>query len=168
MTWPTGRKRTQSWQFYSTYLRRKCICTGDRDVQEDFYTRLGAHDGTPPPAMYPIWQHSIFSDPAYLELLQIEAQEHDPAHTLLQQCVAMHSRFQTPIGNKIIFCPRPMILLLLPLVITFLPPLSFSLLHGFKRANERANERTNERTNGTTTMHMTTPPLLHAAQKGSF
>ncbi|SAM08237.1 hypothetical protein [Absidia glauca] len=40
---------------------------------------------------YPIWQHSIFSDPAYLsfkrDMLQIEAQEHDPAHTLLQQCV---------------------------------------------------------------------------------
>ncbi|SAM01175.1 hypothetical protein [Absidia glauca] len=37
---------------------------------------------------YPIWQHSIFSDPAYLpfkrDMLQIEAQEHDPAHTLLQ------------------------------------------------------------------------------------
>ncbi|SAM08521.1 hypothetical protein [Absidia glauca] len=36
---------------------------------------------------YPIWQHSIFSDPAYLsfkrDMLQIEAQEHDPAHTLL-------------------------------------------------------------------------------------
>ncbi|SAM03187.1 hypothetical protein [Absidia glauca] len=50
---------------------------------------------------YPIWQHSIFSDPAYLsfkrDMLQIEAQEHDPAHTLLQQCVPMHSRFQAPI-----------------------------------------------------------------------
>ncbi|SAM01446.1 hypothetical protein [Absidia glauca] len=35
---------------------------------------------------YPIWQHSIFSDPAYLsfkrDMLQIEAQEHDPAHTI--------------------------------------------------------------------------------------
>ncbi|SAM01997.1 hypothetical protein [Absidia glauca] len=42
---------------------------------------------------YPIWQHSILSDSAYLpfkrDLLQIEAQEHDPAHTLLQQCVPM-------------------------------------------------------------------------------
>ncbi|SAM07840.1 hypothetical protein [Absidia glauca] len=50
---------------------------------------------------YPIWQHSIFSDPAWLsskmDMLQIEAQEHDPANTLLQQCVPMHSRFQTPI-----------------------------------------------------------------------
>ncbi|SAM06983.1 hypothetical protein [Absidia glauca] len=40
---------------------------------------------------YPIWQHPIFSDPVYLsferDMLQIEAQEHDPAHTLLQQCV---------------------------------------------------------------------------------
>jgi hypothetical protein len=31
-------------------------------------------------------------------MLQIEAQEHDPAHTLLQQCVPMHSIFQTPIS----------------------------------------------------------------------
>jgi hypothetical protein len=39
-------------------------------------------------------------------MLQIEAQEHDPAHTHLQQCVPMHSRFQTPIGYKVIFvCP---------------------------------------------------------------
>jgi hypothetical protein len=38
-------------------------------------------------------------------MLKIEAQEHDPALTLLQQCVPMHSRFQTPIGYKIIFCP---------------------------------------------------------------
>ncbi|SAL95285.1 hypothetical protein [Absidia glauca] len=95
---------------------------------------------------YPIWQHSIFSDPAYLsfkrDMLQIEAQEHDPAHRLLQQCVPMHSRFQTPIGYKIIFA-CPIILPLLPLVITILPPLSFSLLHDVKRMNERANERTN-------------------------
>ncbi|SAM08004.1 hypothetical protein [Absidia glauca] len=46
---------------------------------------------------YPIWQHTIFSGPAYLsfrrDMLQIETQEHDPAHTLLQQCVPMHSRF---------------------------------------------------------------------------
>ncbi|SAM07582.1 hypothetical protein [Absidia glauca] len=37
---------------------------------------------------YPTWQHSDFSDPAYLsfrrDMLQIEAQEHDPAPTLLQ------------------------------------------------------------------------------------
>ncbi|SAM03068.1 hypothetical protein [Absidia glauca] len=50
---------------------------------------------------YPIWQLSIFSNAAYLsskrDLLQIEAQEHDPDHTLLQQCVHKHSRFQTPI-----------------------------------------------------------------------
>jgi hypothetical protein len=75
-------------------------------------------------------------------MLQIESQEHDPAHTLLQQCVSMHSRFQTPIGYKILFFARPIILLLLPLVITFLPTLSFSLLHDVKRTNERANERT--------------------------
>ncbi|SAL98126.1 hypothetical protein [Absidia glauca] len=99
---------------------------------------------------YPIWHHAVFSDPAYLsfkwDMLQIGAQEYDPAHTLLQQCVPMHSTFQTPIGYKIIFLPWPIILLLLPLVITFLPPLSFSLLHDVKRTNERANERTNERT----------------------
>ncbi|SAM00849.1 hypothetical protein [Absidia glauca] len=100
-----------------------------------------------PHPYYPIWQHSIFSDPSYLsfkrDLPQIEAQEHDPAHTLLQQCVPMHSGFQPPIGYKIIFFARPVILLLLPLVITFLPLLTFSLLHDVKRTNERANERTN-------------------------
>jgi hypothetical protein len=50
--------------------------------------------------------------------------------------------FQTPIGYKIIFFAH-IILLLLPLVITFLPPLSFSLLHDVKHTNERANEQTN-------------------------
>ncbi|SAM08318.1 hypothetical protein [Absidia glauca] len=53
---------------------------------------------------YLIWQHSISSDPVYLsfkrDMLQIEAEEHDPAHTLLQQCLPMHSIFQTPIGYK--------------------------------------------------------------------
>ncbi|SAM06693.1 hypothetical protein [Absidia glauca] len=43
---------------------------------------------------HPIWQHSILSDPTYLSLKrdrpQIEAQEQDPAHTLLQQCVPVH------------------------------------------------------------------------------
>jgi hypothetical protein len=67
------------------------------------------------------------------------------AHTLLQQWVPMLSRFQTPIGDKIFFFARPIILLFLPLVITFLPPLSLSLLHDVKRTNERANEQTNER-----------------------
>jgi hypothetical protein len=136
--------------------------------------------------------------------MQIEAQEHDPAHTLLQQCLPVHSGFQTPIGYKITFFSRPIILLLLHLVITFLPPLSFSILHDVKRTNERVNERTNGTlpfsrhahllltiTNifafcivplssdtrsattmttaiGTTTMLMTTPPLLHVAQKGTF
>ncbi|SAL98482.1 hypothetical protein [Absidia glauca] len=85
-------KLTQSWRSYSTYRRWKCICTGDHDVQEDFYTRLGAHDGPPPLLLYPIWHHSIFSDPAYLsfkrDMLQIEAQEHDPApHTPPTMCV---------------------------------------------------------------------------------
>ncbi|SAL95798.1 hypothetical protein [Absidia glauca] len=38
---------------------------------------------------YPARQHSIFSNPAYLsfkrDMLQIETQEHDPVHTILQQ-----------------------------------------------------------------------------------
>ncbi|SAL99815.1 hypothetical protein [Absidia glauca] len=92
---------------------------------------------------YPIWQHSIFSDPAYLsfkrDMLQIEAQEHDPAHTLLQQCVPMHSRFQTPTGYKIIFfvyyfapsSPRPYFFA--SIVILFAPR---------RQTNERTNERT--------------------------
>ncbi|SAM04250.1 hypothetical protein [Absidia glauca] len=42
------RRKSSSWRSYSTYRRLKCICTGDHDVQEDFYTRLGAHDGTAP------------------------------------------------------------------------------------------------------------------------
>jgi hypothetical protein len=40
------------------------------------------------------------------------------------------------------FFARLINLLLLPLVITFLPPLSFSLLHDVKRTSERANGRT--------------------------
>ncbi|SAM09089.1 hypothetical protein [Absidia glauca] len=44
-----------------------------------------------PHPCHPIWQHPIFSDPAYLsfkrDLLQIEAQEHDPApHTPPTMC----------------------------------------------------------------------------------
>ncbi|SAM02193.1 hypothetical protein [Absidia glauca] len=46
-------------------------------------------------------------------------------------------------GYKDASVARPIILLLLPLVITFLPPLSFSLLHDVKRTDKRANERTN-------------------------
>jgi hypothetical protein len=69
--------------------------------------------------------------------------KHDPAPTLLQQCVPMHFRFQTPIGYKIIFFACPLILLLLPLVITFLPHCHSFLLHDDKRTNERTNERTN-------------------------
>ncbi|SAL98668.1 hypothetical protein [Absidia glauca] len=45
---PAIGERTQSWRSYTTWRRWKCICTVDHDVQEDFYTRLGAHDGTPP------------------------------------------------------------------------------------------------------------------------
>ncbi|SAM05721.1 hypothetical protein [Absidia glauca] len=103
---------------------------------------------------HPIRQHSIFSDPAYLsfkrDLLQIESQEHDPAHTLLQQCAPMHSIFQTPIWlQEFFFWP----------FLTFAPS---SPRHHFfashshslystttnERTNERANEQTNERTIG--------------------
>ncbi|SAM02452.1 hypothetical protein [Absidia glauca] len=96
---------------------------------------------------YPIWQHSIFSDPAYSsferDMLQIEAQEHDPAHTLLQQGVPMHSRFQTPIGYKIIFMPSyyfapssPRHYFFAAIVILYTPR---------RRTNERTSKRTNER-----------------------
>ncbi|SAM01826.1 hypothetical protein [Absidia glauca] len=93
---------------------------------------------------YPIWQHSLFSDPAYLsfqrDMLQIEAHEHDPALTLLQQCAPMHSRFQTPNGYKIIFfCPScyfapssPRQYFFASLVILFTPR---------RQTNKRTNER---------------------------
>jgi hypothetical protein len=76
-------------------------------------------------------------------MLQIEAQEHDPTHTLLQQCVPIHSRFQAPMGYKIIIFARPIILLLLPLVITFFA--STVILFTSRR---QTNERTGKRTNG--------------------
>ncbi|SAM03403.1 hypothetical protein, partial, partial [Absidia glauca] len=58
---------------------------------------------------HPIWNHSLFSDPCYLEfkraLEQIEVQEHDPAHTLLRQCVPMIEQrlndMQEHLSNKI-------------------------------------------------------------------
>jgi hypothetical protein len=71
------------------------------------------------------------------------------AHTLLQQWVPMHSRFQTPIGYMNFFSARPLVLLLLPLVITFLC-LHCHSLHSTttnERTNERTNDQTNERTN---------------------
>ncbi|SAM04753.1 hypothetical protein [Absidia glauca] len=97
---------------------------------------------------YPIWQHSIFSDPAYLsfkrDMLQIEAQEHDPALTHLQQCVPMHYRFQAPIGHKIIFFglshynapSSPRHYFFASIVILFTPR---------RQTNERTSNRTNER-----------------------
>jgi hypothetical protein len=80
-------------------------------------------------------------------MLQIEALEHDPAHTPLQQCVPMHSRFQTPIDYKILFfCPSyyfapssPRHYFFASIVILFTPR---------RQTNERTNEQTNERTNG--------------------
>ncbi|SAL97782.1 hypothetical protein [Absidia glauca] len=58
---------------------------------------------------HPIWNHSLFSDPCYLEfkraLEQIEVRDHDPAHTLLQQCVPMIEQrlndMQEYLSNKI-------------------------------------------------------------------
>ncbi|SAL97365.1 hypothetical protein [Absidia glauca] len=63
---------------------------------------------------YPIWQHSIFSAPAYLSfktvMLQIEAQEHDPAilptHSSNHVCLCTRD-FNPRFGYKIIFCARP-------------------------------------------------------------
>jgi hypothetical protein len=72
------------------------------------------------------------------DLLQIEAQEHDPSHTLLQQCVSMHFKFQTPVRHKNFFFARPLILLLLPLVITFLPPRCHFIFYS-TTTNERMN-----------------------------
>jgi hypothetical protein len=77
-------------------------------------------------------------------MLQIEAQEHDPAHTLLQQCVPMRSRFETPISYKIIFFARPIILLLLPLVITFFVS-TVILFTPRRQTNERTSKRMKER-----------------------
>ncbi|SAM04456.1 hypothetical protein [Absidia glauca] len=97
---------------------------------------------------YPDWQRSIFSDPAYLsskrDILQIEAQEHDPAHTLLQQRVPMHSRFQTPIGHKIIVLPVLLFYSFFPSSLLFC--LQCHSLYS-TTTNERTNERVNERTN---------------------
>ncbi|SAL96985.1 hypothetical protein [Absidia glauca] len=72
----------------------------------------------------------------------IKAQEHDPAHPLVQQCVPMHSRFQPPIGYKKFSLARPSLLLLLPLVIPFLPH-----CHLFFTPRRQTNERTSTRTN---------------------
>ncbi|SAM08443.1 hypothetical protein [Absidia glauca] len=93
------------------------------------------------------WQRLDSSDPAYLsfkrDLLQIEAQEHDPAHPLLLHCVPVHSRFQTPIFHKNFFFPSLTFAPSSPRHHFFCPTLSFSLFHDNKRTNERANERTN-------------------------
>ncbi|SAM04900.1 hypothetical protein [Absidia glauca] len=80
------RGKTQYWRSYLVYRRLKCICTGDHDVQENFYARLGAHNGTPPPAIpFGNIQSSLIQLICHSkgkDMLQIEAQEHDPAHTL--------------------------------------------------------------------------------------
>jgi hypothetical protein len=125
-----------------------------------------------------------------------------PTHSSNNVCLSTLD-FKPRFVYKELFYARPIILLLLPLVITFLPPLPFSLLHDVERTNEQTNERTvtllfsrhvhllltittffafcivplsfgtrsattMTKTIRTTTMLMTTPPLLHVAQKGSF
>ncbi|SAL96651.1 hypothetical protein [Absidia glauca] len=92
---------------------------------------------------HPIWQHSIFSVVAcslwYVrDLLQIEAQEHDSAHTLLQQCVPMPSGFETPIGYKFIF-------IAVLLFCSFFPSSILFCLHCHSPYSTTSNERTNER-----------------------
>jgi hypothetical protein len=64
-----------------------------------------------------------------------------PTHSSNNVCLCALD-FKPRFGYMLIFFARPITLLLLPLVITFLPPLSFSLLYDIKRTNERANERT--------------------------
>jgi hypothetical protein len=64
-----------------------------------------------------------------------------PTHSSNNVCLCTLD-FKPRLAIRLFFA-RPIILLFLPLVITFLPPLSFSLLHDVKRTNERANGRTN-------------------------
>jgi hypothetical protein len=64
-------------------------------------------------------------------------------HTLPTMCALYTLDFKSRFDYKNFFYARPSFLLLLPLVFTFLPPLSFPLLHDVKRTNERANERLN-------------------------
>jgi hypothetical protein len=60
---------------------------------------------------------------------------------LLQHCVPVHSRFEAPILLQELFSPRPLLLLLLPLVITFF------YLHCHSLSPSTTNERTSEKTN---------------------
>ncbi|SAM08421.1 hypothetical protein [Absidia glauca] len=94
----------------------------------------------------------LFVSSAYLsfkrDVLQIEAQGHDPAHTLLQQCVPVHSKFRTPIWlytrtffPSFTFAPSSL------RHHFFASTVILSLRHNNKRTNERTNKRTSERTN---------------------
>ncbi|SAL94717.1 hypothetical protein, partial, partial [Absidia glauca] len=116
------------------------LCKKLKTFKQDSVLMMELHFG------YPIWQHSIFSDSAYLsfkrDILQIEDQEHTPANTLLQQSVPVHSGFQTPIGYKILFLPSyyfapssPRHYFFAVIVILFTP-------------RRRTNERTSKRTDG--------------------
>jgi hypothetical protein len=113
---------------------------------------------------YPIWQHSIFSDPAYLSIkmqVHIIALECSSMLTLIcygsaaklklrntilpthsSNIVHMHFNFKPRFGYKSFFFSCSLFLLLLPLVITFLPHCHYFLLHDDKRTSERVNERT--------------------------
>ncbi|SAL95266.1 hypothetical protein [Absidia glauca] len=76
---------------YSTYRLCKRIYTGDHDVQEDFYTRPGAHPAIP----FGNIESSLIQPICHPKGIccKSKLKEHDPAHTLLQQCVPMHFRF---------------------------------------------------------------------------
>ncbi|SAL97936.1 hypothetical protein [Absidia glauca] len=76
-------------------------------------------------------------------MLQTEAQEHDPAHTLLQQCVPMHSGFKPRWAIRLSFLPSyhfapssPRHHFFASIVILFTPQ---------RQTNERTSKRTNER-----------------------
>jgi hypothetical protein len=76
----------------------------------------------------------------------------------------VHPPFETPILLETFFFAKPLILLLLPLVITFLPPnviLFTPQRQTNERTNQRMNERTNERTNGNSFFLTSYSPFAH-------
>jgi hypothetical protein len=115
---------------------------------------------------HPIWQHSVFSDPTYLSFkrkFNIIVWEWSSlltliclgsaanwssgtrsAHTLLQQCVPVHSKFQTPILLQELFFCSSLIFAPSSPRHHFLTALSF--FFPSTTTNERTNEQTNERT----------------------
>jgi hypothetical protein len=73
-------------------------------------------------------------------MLQFEVQEHDPAHTLLQQCVPLHIRFQTPTWLQELFCSPALIFAPSSPRHHFFPPHCHFIY--FTTTHERTNERT--------------------------